>query len=313
MNISDRVDHLGPEAVSLVSEGLEAPPVYRGLSTEYADPVRLLGFLEGRAFSGLVRIAFEGGEARVLLFRGRPHAAEYRVAGAELIGAEAIRRALADSTAVEGRIWVHELPHELFPESWWEGEPIALGLGGAAAAVEAPAGEVAAQPPSEPPPLDARTEAPAGPLESAGEPELRAAAPTGPSGTAAFPVEPHAVDSTTTPAEAPVSGPRGDARVWAGLIEHMHVRFKKFRGPALAARLEGEVNAAVGDYGIRLTNGKLTGRADRSQRALQAAAVACAAYIRVVAGQTFLEKSLAGALRDLGVDDADPYRQALGL
>jgi hypothetical protein len=113
------------EAEGLVSEGLDAPALYRGLSTEYADVGRLVEFLGVRLFSGLVRVILPGREAHVLLFRGKPQAARYNVEGRRLESAEALRELLADSRWMEGEIWVHELPEELFPDSWEEREPIA--------------------------------------------------------------------------------------------------------------------------------------------------------------------------------------------
>jgi hypothetical protein len=133
--------------------------------------------------------------------------------------------------------------------------------------------------------------------------------PIGSGAVAETPPTDHAPPAT----EAVPSGPVGDAKVWVGLIEHMHGRFKKFRGPALAARLEAAVNTLLGESGVRLNNGKITGRRNRSHGALQAAGVGCAAYVRQVAGQAFVEKSLSAAFRDLRVEDSALYREALRL
>lgn len=298
MSVSNEIGHIDTEAASLVSEGLEAPAVYRELSTEYTDLGRLLNFLAGRSFSGLVRIMLEQGSAHVLLFRGRPQAAKkYGTDGTGLVGAEAMERTLADSRAGEGKIWVHELPDELFPESWWEREPIVADLGVPAPGDEPSHEEVVGESASEyadftPEPVEQEESVSAWTLPDPDTPGTTYELPTGSDGT---------------------PPPAGDAGLWAGLIEQMYARFRKFRGPGPAARLQAQVNAALAGSGARLENGRVTGHVPGSDAALRGAAVGCAGYIRHVAGLAFLERSLEGAFSHLRVDDRGTYRDTLGL
>jgi hypothetical protein len=271
VRVSDTVGQLDTEATALVSEGLEAPAVYRELSTEYADLGRLLEFLAGRSFSGLVRVTLERGGAHVLLFRGRPQAAQkYGADGVTLVGADALERTLVNSRVREGKIWVHELPDELFPESWWERHPIVVDL-----ALPAPRDE---------------------PFREKVVGEIASEHP-------GFALERESAEQEGL----------GNAEVWAEMIEQMYAQFRKYRGPGPAARLEAQVNAALGSSGARLDNGRVTGHPSESHGALQIAAVGCAAYIRYVAGLAFLERSLQGTFSHLRVDDRDTYRGALGL
>jgi hypothetical protein len=242
----------------------------------------------------------ERGGAHVLLFRGRPQAAQkYGADGVTLVGADALERTLVDSRVREGKIWVHELPDEIFPESWWERHPIVVDLALPAPRDEPCREEVVCEIASEHPGFVLERESTE---QEGGEP-----APVAP--------DPEALRNTDglRTADVVVAPPLGNAEVWAEMIEQMYAQFKKYRGPGPAARLEAQVNAALGSSGARLDNGKVTGHPTESHGALQIAAVGCAAYIRYVAGLAFLERSLQGTFSHLRVDDRDTYRGALGL
>lgn len=100
-----------------------------------------------------------------------------------------------------------------------------------------------------------------------------------------------------------------DAAVWAGLLEGLYARFLRARGLALAKRLEDEVAQVLEGSGARFTGGRFAGVMDREL--LRRAAVRCAAAIRRVAGEAFVERCLWMILHELGVPDPDPYRRAL--
>lgn len=263
------------EAEGLISEGLDAPALYRGLSTEYADVGRLIEFLAGRLFSGLVRVTLPGREAQVLLFRGKARAARYAVEGHHLESAEALRALVADSRWMEGEIWVHELPEELFPDTWEEREPIAW--------QEAP-----------PPPTREEPQPAAAPQEAApprtAEPELPQPAPA-PAG----------------PVEAEL-----DLAAWVKMLEAFVARFKRYWGPTAAARLEAEVGGALQAGGARLRRGRLEGR-PQNPEVLRAAFLRAVEFVRGMAGGTFADQSVAAALREAGLRDEAAVRAALGL
>jgi hypothetical protein len=69
------------------------------------------------------------------------------------------------------------------------------------------------------------------------------------------------------------------------------------------------VAQALAGSGVRFTDGRLEGAMDAAT--LRRAAVRCAAVIRRVAGEVFVDRSISAILRDLGVADPDPYRRAL--
>jgi hypothetical protein len=268
------------EGEALVAEALEAPALYRGLSTEYTDVGRLVEYLGDRLFSGLVRVSLPGREAHVLLFRGRPQAARYRVEEGVLVGAEALRGVVADSRWMEGEVWVHQLPEELFPEEWDERDPIPWEL-------------VEALPHPEPASEEAQV---AGRVESA--------LPEPPAGAApAPPVEPPATAGQAEPEPAAGQPEESvDAVAWVRLLESLVARFKRYRGPTAASRLEAEVNAALEGSGLRLGRGKVEGNA-ADPEALRLAAVRAVGFVKGMAGQAFAEQSVAVAMRDAGIRD----------
>lgn len=269
------------EGEALVAEALEAPALYRGLSTEYTDVGRLVEYLEDRLFSGLVRVSLPGREAHVLLFRGRPQAARYRVEDGVVMGAEALRGMVADSRWMEGEVWVHQLPEELFPEEWDDRDPIPWEL------VEAPLyGERAAV-------------------------EEAEAAGAVQSGVAEAPAEVAPAPQVEVPAEAGQAEPQPpgqkpeetvDVVAWVRLLESLVARFKRYRGPTAASRLEAEVNAALEGSGLRLGRGKVEGKAEDPE-ALRLAAVRAVGFVKGMAGQAFAEQSVAVAIRDAGIRD----------
>lgn len=264
------------EGEGLVSEGLDAPALYRGLSTEYADVGRLMEFLDGRLFTGLVRVTLPGREAHVLLFRGKPRAARYGVEGRNLESAEALRELVADSRWMEGEIWVHELPEELFPESWEEREPIVW---------------------EELHPRPVREEASPGPALEVSVPST----------TPAVPVEPP--PGQGEPAPGPVEV---DVVTWMKVLEALVARFRRYWGPTAAARLEAEISGALQAGGLRLRRGRLEGQSAKPE-VLRAALLRAVEFVRGMAGGSFVDQSVAAALREAGLRDEENVRAALGL
>lgn len=267
------------EGQALVAEALEAPAVYRGLSTEYTDVGRLVEYLGDRLFSGLVRVALPGREGYVLLFRGRPQAARYGVEGRYLEALEAVRALVADSRWMEGEVWVHQLPEELFPEEWEDRPPIPWE---AAEALHAHPEEAEGPGVVVPGPEEAsREEAPAVAVD------LSAQAPP--------PVE-------------PPSGP--DLVSWVRVLESLVARFKRYRGPSAAGRLEAEVNAALQGSGLRLHRGRVEGEV-RDAEPLRLATIRAVGFVRGIAGQAFAEQSLGVALKEAGLRDEAEFRRLL--
>ncbi len=263
----------GWEGQDLVAEALEAPAVYRELSTEYTDVGRLVEYLRDRLFSGLVRVTLPGREGYVLLFRGRPQAARYGVEGRSLEAVEAVRALVADSRWMEGEVWVHQLPEELFPEEWEEREPIPWE---AAEALHPHSEQVAVvRSPEEAPPVGV---APAAPQAAPPQTE----APTGP-----------------------------DLVSWVRVLESLVARFKRYRGPSAAGRLEAEVNAALQGSGLRLQRGRVEGEA-KDAEALRLATIRAVGFVRGIAGQAFAEQSLGVALKEAGLRDEAEFRTLLG-
>lgn len=276
------------EGGDLVAEALEVPALYRGLSTEYADVGRLVDYLGDRLFSGLVRVTLPGREGQVLLFRGRPQAARYQVEGRQLEAAEAIRALLADSRWMEGEVWVHQLPEELFPEDWEDREPLPWDV------VEA----VHVHP--------EEGEGEAGPdqvlvdLKRTPAAEATAAAP---------PVQEEVAvrqEAPTAPAEE-----TADVVPWVRVLEGLVARFKRYRGPTAASRLETEVNAALQGSGLRLQRGRVEGQV-KDPEALRLATVRAVGFVRGLAGQAFVDQSLAAVMKDAGVKDETKLRSWLG-
>ncbi len=283
------------EGEDLVAEALEAPALYRGLSTEYADVGRLVDYLGDRLFSGLVRVTLPGREGHVLLFRGRPQAARYRVEGRQLEAAEAVRALLADSRWMDGEMWVHQLPEELFPEDWEDRQPLPWDAveavhahpeevdakaGPAELAVDVPAPEVVVHEPT---------------------PAQEVSAPAGPVGE-----QVQAPHEAAAPAQQTV-----DALPWVRVLEGLVARFKRYRGPSAASRLEAEVNAALQGSGLRLQRGRVEGEV-RDPEALRLATVRAVGFIKGMAGQTFAEQTLAVAMTDAGIKDQTALRSLLG-
>lgn len=281
------------EAEALVAEALEAPAVYRGLSTEYTDVGRLVEYLGEGLFSGVVRVNLPGREAHVVLFRGRLQAARYRVEDRALEAAEAVRSVLADSRWMEGEVWVHQLPEELFPEEWDEREPI-------------PWEATEAQHPR-PEPMQA-VGAELTPVEAT----AGAAAPL--PATDSFPqtAEPSAGPAVAEPEPARPERPGEalDVVSWVRLLESFVARFRRYRGPSAASRLEAEVNAALQGSGLRLGRGRVEGEATDPE-ALRLAAVRAVGFVKGTAGQAFAEQSLAVAMRDAGIKDGAKVRALL--
>lgn len=273
------------EAEGLVAEALEAPAVYRGLATEYTDVGRLVEYLGSRLFSGVVRVTLPGREGHVVLFRGRPQAVRYRLEDRVLDGEAAGRALLADSRWMDGEVWVHELPEELFPEEWDDRQPVPW-------EAEAPA------------PQPQAVEPPA-PTVAAGEPQERApaAAPVLREQTAATGAE-------GAPEALPGERAGVDVVTWVRLLEGLVARFKRYRGPSAASRLEAEVNAALEGSGLRLGRGRLEGTA-QDPEALRLAAVRAVGFLRGMAGRAFAEQSVAVAARDAGIRDEAEIRRLL--
>ncbi len=276
-----------------MAEALEAPAMYRGLSTEYTDVGRLVEYLGDRLFSGVVRVNLPGREAHVVLFRGRLQAARYRVEDRILEAAEAVRSLLADSRWMEGEVWVHPLPEELFPEEWDERGPIPWdatevwhphpepsdAVGAELAPAEATAGSLAPRPGT-----DSFRET----AEPAAEPG-------------------HGKPEPTRPARP---GEALDVVSWVRLLESFVARFRRYRGPSAASRLEAEVNAALEGSGLRLGRGRVEGEATNPE-ALRLAAVRAVRFVKGTAGQAFAEQSLAVAIRDAGIQDGAKVRALL--
>ncbi|GBD28648.1 hypothetical protein HRbin31_00669 [bacterium HR31] len=278
------------EAEALVAEALEAPAVYRALSTEYTDVGRLVEYLGERLFSGVVRVSLPGREAYVVLFRGRLQAARYRVEDRTLEAGEAVRSVLADSRWMEGEVWVHQLPEELFPEEWDEREPIPWEAREAQHPHPEPLGAVRAE---------VTVEATEGP-------------PTPETGSFPETAEPSAepAPGEPEPARAAPAGEAVDAVSWVRLLESFVARFKRYRGPSAASRLEAEVNAALEGSGLRLGRGRVEGEATDPE-ALRLAAVRALGFVKGMAGQAFAEQSLAVAMRDAGIKDGAKVRALL--
>jgi hypothetical protein len=274
------------EAQALVAEALDAPAVYRGLSTEYTDVGRLVEYLGDRLFSGVVRVTLPGREAHVVLFRGRPQAVRYRVEDRVLEGAEAARAMLADSRWLEGEVWVYQLPEELFPEEWDERPPVPW---------EAEGPHVQPPPAVEQPPAAVEAAEPQV-LEPSPVPEPREA-------VEAQPLE-------TVEVGGPEPAREVDVVAWVRLLEGLVARFRRYRGPNAAGRLEAEVNAALEGSGLRLGKGRVEGAA-RDPEALRLATARAVGFLRGMAGQAFAEQSLAAAARDAGMQDDEEIRQLL--
>ncbi len=264
------------EAEELVAEALEVPALYRGLSTEYTDVGRLLEYLADRLFSGVVRVTLPGREAHLVLFRGRAQAARYAVEGQPLDGAEAVRSVVADARWMEGEVWVHELPEELFPEDWDEREPL----------VWEAVGEVQPEPAQ-----------PAAGLAGEGIP-AEPPAPAAPVPPAQPPPEPAAPD----PAEVVP---------WVRLLEGLVARFRRYRGPTAAGRLEAEVNAALVGTGLQLQRGRVEGEV-KDLEWLHLATVRAVGFVKGMAGQAFAEQSLRVAAREAGFQDLARIQSLLG-
>jgi hypothetical protein len=281
------------EAEALVAEALEAPAVYRALSTEYTDVGRLVEYLGERLFSGVVRVNLPGREAHVVLFRGRLQAARYRVEDRTLEAGEAVRSVLADSRWMEGEVWVHQLPEELFPEEWDEREPIPW----EATEAQHPHPEPLEAVRADGTPVEATEGPPAPPPETGSFPE-----------TAAPSAEP--ARGEPEPARAAPAGEALDVVSWVRLLESFVARFKRYRGPSAASRLEAEVNAALEGSGLRLGRGRVEGEATDPE-ALRLAAVRAVGFVKGMAGQAFAEQSLAVAMRDAGIKDGAKVRALL--
>ncbi len=266
------------EGQDLVAEALEAPAVYRELSTEYTDVGRLVEYLRDRLFSGLVRVTLPGRDGYVLLFRGRPQAARYGVEGRYLEAVEAVRALVADSRWMEGEVWVHQLPEELFPEEWEEREPIPWEV---AEALHPHPEQVTVVP---------------SPEEAAPEEAPRVG------------VAPAAPQAAPPQAEAP-TGP--DMVSWVRVLESLVGRFKRYRGPSAAGRLEAEINAALQGSGLRLQRGRVEGEA-KDAEALRLATIRAVGFVRGIAGQAFAEQSLGVALKEAGLRDEAEFRRLLG-
>jgi hypothetical protein len=274
------------EAQALVAEALDAPAVYRGLSTEYTDVGRLVEYLGDRLFSGVVRVTLPGREAHVVLFRGRPQAVRYQVEDRVLEGAEAARAMLADSRWLEGEVWVYQLPEELFPEEWDERPPVPWEAEGPH--VQLPA--------VEPPPA----------AVEAAEPQVLEPSP--------IPEPQEAVEAQASGGTVEVGGPEParevDVVAWVRLLEGLVARFRRYRGPSAAGRLEAEVNAALEGSGLRLGRGRVEGAA-RDPEALRLATFRAVGFLRGMAGQAFAEQSLAAAARDAGMQHDEEIQQLL--
>ncbi|MDR7462119.1 MAG: hypothetical protein QN204_06795 [Armatimonadota bacterium] len=281
------------EAEALVAEALEAPAVYRALSTEYTDVGRLVEYLGERLFSGVVRVNLPGREACVVLFRGRVQAARYRVEDSTLEAGEAVRSVLADSRWMEGEVWVHQLPEELFPEEWEEREPV-------------PWEAAEAQHPHPEPPEAVRAD------RTPAEATEGAAAPPPATGSLPETAEPPAEPGLgePEPARAAPAGEALDVVSWVRLLESFVARFKRYRGPSAASRLEAEVNAALEGSGLRLGRGRVEGEATDPE-ALRLAAVRAVGFVKGMAGQAFAEQSLAVAMRDAGIRDGAKVKALL--
>ncbi|MER3455637.1 MAG: hypothetical protein C4304_01805 [candidate division GAL15 bacterium] len=273
------------EAEALVAEAGEAPAVYRGLSTEYTDVGRLVDYLGDRLFSGVVRVTLPGREAHVVLFRGKPQAVRYLVEGRTLEAEQAVRALLADSRWMDGEVWVHPLPEELFPEEWEDREPLAW-----------ESAQVAR--------LTQRE-------EDGPQPAPESAAAEGPllvlSGLQPQPSAKGAPREPKPEPEATV-----DVVAWVRLLEGLVARFKRYRGPTAAGRLEAEVNVALHGSGLRLHRGRVEGQALDPQ-VLSAAVVRAVGLLKGMAGQAFAEHSVSGVAREAGIRDEAPLKRLLEL
>lgn len=274
------------EGDDLVAEALEVPALYRGLSTEYADLGRLVDYLGDRLFSGLVRVTLPGREGQVLLFRGRPQLARYQVEGQQLEDAEAVRALLADSRRMEGEVWVHGLPEELFPQDWEDRDPLPWDVV-EAVRVHPEEGEGEAGPHQVLVEQSPAPEATAAALAVGEEVQVQQEAPTPPAEETA------------------------DVASWVRVLEGLVARFRRYRGPSAASRLEAEVNAALQGSGLRLQRGRVEGQVEDPE-VLRLAMVRAVGFVKGLAGQAFVEQSLAVVMKEAGVKDETRLRSWLG-